>query len=999
MTSLLLHVIDEEMRVDDPYSWKTLRMVEREQRRGTEPAIYPQNEITSSNSHTQIPSPPSETIIESSGFEFFMGLPDEVRCMILNYLFGDEMENAALASYSVRKALKMKYPRHEVLNKMWSGDNGKNPSGIETSNPLESVNNDGDGISRIEAPNPLELLLVFLSHPRTASNLKMYPRVLQIEGCDEREHFDDPLLRQQNSDDTCCLATSLHRLVKVAVRPLPRLSSQEKFEWGEQIRSSRQGPALALLVSILSGIQSLVLFDSMSVVQDLDPCSSRVADAYERLSYVETGSTHSGYYENFSVLAQFIVVQSMRSFRGLRLSDTKFTSLPTKRKLHQEEKFRKVDKLISWPTNLNTCHTKPTITNLKLDSCAIRTGSLHRILSSIQSLSEFSYTCHWPEGTRQFKYSEWGGRGHWEPPKIVDILLQTAMTTLVSLDLTNIGEYCAQRGADYSMGSLRDFYKLRYIRVEYAMFVQDAPHDRWSSRVRSLLSVMPESLHYLSLAGPIFSANDASAVLDFLAPKIKWKVMEEVEERDEDAVSGIDEEVEEEHTEEEESRKKRKKHAKQKSKKKAGEKEISLQNLAKRLHGSEKKVRSRETIDGRKEKGKSGKEKKKGKEARRKKRELEEGEEQKRKREEKAETDALMMEERGFIPVLTSWQLGVPHLKEIIFENFDGEETLKKLLAPFRKGAAKRKIRLCEARLVHRPPLRADDGDRMDGDVADEEDVRYEHEPMLVDVVNNLGGHSYHAWTEVWKSSDPDMPIAMVTELFPGSLPIVSSEASKKASNASTSTNPPSIYPSLSPMPRVLLRSPSEKSTRPNNTTASAPASVTDLTHLIQSSAHITTADSSAPDTDSAPHVSSAPQIDPPRHLLARTYNWKVTAGGYPTSPAPSNRPSMGPSPAQAAPSTAQSSSMQLDVPMAPSSRTPESNTPLSMRTEGAMDFSRPSSSSALSSPPPPSPLDAQEDFKNPVEEFIADEDKCDGMLSADEASDIDDGDEEDAEE
>ena len=61
----------------------------------------------------------------------------------------------------------------------------------------------------------------------------------------------------------------------------------------------------------------------------------------------------------------------------------------------------------------------------------------------------------------------------------------------------------------------------------------------------------------------------------------------------------------------------------------------------------------RNAVDGQNEKRKSGKEKK-GKEARRKQRELEEGEEQKRKRQEKEETDALMMEQRGFIPVLTS---------------------------------------------------------------------------------------------------------------------------------------------------------------------------------------------------------------------------------------------------------------------------------------------------------------------------------------------------------
>ena len=983
MTSLLLHVIDEEMRVDDPHGWKTLRLVEREQRRATEPAIYPQNEITKSNSHAETLSLPSTNIIQSTSQISFKELTDEVNCRILSYLSGEDMENTALASNSVRNALKKIYIMHEVLNQIWSANTG------------------GNAIIGMEASNPLDLLENFLRNPRIAPSLEMYPRLLQIEGCDQRKRFEDPQLRQQIPEHTRRLAKLLHKDITMAVEPSPRLSSEEQHEWIHQIRSFRQGPALALLVSLLLGIQSLVLFDSMSVVQDLDPCSSRIAGAYERLSYVETGSTHSGYYESFNVLAQFIVVKSLRSFRGLRLSDTKFTSLPSKRKFHQEEKLRKVDKLISWPTSLDTCHTKSTITKLKLDSCALRTGSLYRILSSIQCLEDFSYTCNWPEGTRPFRYSEWGGRGHWEPQKIVKILLETAMTTLVSLDLTNIGEYCAQRGADYSMGSLRDFYKLKYIRVEYMMFVQDAPHDRWSTRVRSLLSVMPESLHYLSLAGPIFSANDASAVLDFLAPRKQWEAVE----GSEDAVFHEDEEVEGEYAEGKKSRKKKKKnkkkkekkHGNQKLKKKAGKKGMSFESLAKRLHGREKKVVSRETIDGKKEKGKGRKDKEKMKEARRKQRELEEGEEQKRKRLEKEETDALMMEQRGFIPVLTSWQLGVPHLKEIIFEDFDDEGTLKDLLAPFRKGAEKRKIRLREARLVSRPPLRVDDRDGMDdGEVADEENVRFEHEPMLVNVVNNLGGHSYHAWTEVWKSSDPSMPTALATELFPNSHPIVYSTAS----HVPASTIPPDIYPSLSSVPRVLLRAPTEESTGPYNTTTPAPASVTNLPHSTQGSTNVTAADSSDSDTESERPVSSASQMDVPPHLLAKTYNWKITDGGYPTSLAPSTHPSIAPSPAATAPSTVQSpSSIQVRAPIAAPSHTPEYNTPLSMETERITDLSRPSTSST--SPPFPSPLNAEDDFKNPVEEYIAPEDKCDGMLSADEVSDFeeDDGEEDDDEE
>ena len=54
-----------------------------------------------------------------------------------------------------------------------------------------SVNTGENTVSGIEASNPLELLAVFLSRPRTASNLNMYPRLLQVEGCDQREHSED----------------------------------------------------------------------------------------------------------------------------------------------------------------------------------------------------------------------------------------------------------------------------------------------------------------------------------------------------------------------------------------------------------------------------------------------------------------------------------------------------------------------------------------------------------------------------------------------------------------------------------------------------------------------------------------------------------------------------------------------------------------------------------------------------------------------------------------
>ena len=40
----------------------------------------------------------------------------------------------------------------------------------------------------------LDILAVFLRNPRIAPNLGMYPKLLQIEGCDQREHNGDELI-------------------------------------------------------------------------------------------------------------------------------------------------------------------------------------------------------------------------------------------------------------------------------------------------------------------------------------------------------------------------------------------------------------------------------------------------------------------------------------------------------------------------------------------------------------------------------------------------------------------------------------------------------------------------------------------------------------------------------------------------------------------------------------------------------------------------------------
>ena len=43
----------------------------------------------------------------------------------------------------------------------------------------------------MDVSNPLDLLEMFLRSPRIAPNLGMYPKLLQIEGCDQREHSED----------------------------------------------------------------------------------------------------------------------------------------------------------------------------------------------------------------------------------------------------------------------------------------------------------------------------------------------------------------------------------------------------------------------------------------------------------------------------------------------------------------------------------------------------------------------------------------------------------------------------------------------------------------------------------------------------------------------------------------------------------------------------------------------------------------------------------------
>ena len=49
----------------------------------------------------------------------------------------------------------------------------------------------------MEVSHPLDLLEVFLRNPRIAPNLGMYPRLPQIEGCDQRERFEDELIENE----------------------------------------------------------------------------------------------------------------------------------------------------------------------------------------------------------------------------------------------------------------------------------------------------------------------------------------------------------------------------------------------------------------------------------------------------------------------------------------------------------------------------------------------------------------------------------------------------------------------------------------------------------------------------------------------------------------------------------------------------------------------------------------------------------------------------------
>ncbi|KAL9132614.1 MAG: hypothetical protein Q9175_006210 [Cornicularia normoerica] len=639
----------------------------------------------------------------------------------------------------------------------------------------------GDVLPARDASHPLHLLARMLGKPAIASNITMYPKSWLIQGCKAWMNIGDSRFRRQIPVNVRQLANTLHRELKVAIGASSRLTIEDKESWSHQIRSCKQGPALTLLASVMQGIQSLVILDSVSVVKDLDPGSPRLSDTFSRLSYVETGSSRQGLYEDFSVIAQFAELSSIRSFRGLRLTDTKFAGLPSMRHFHAEGKVRLADKIIRWPsTNMNEYDTKSAITKLVLHDCALSTGSLHRILSSIQDLEEFTYTCHWPDGTKSYKYSGWGGRGQWEPRKIVQSLLEFARISLVSLDLTHLGEYCPQRGAYYSMGDMGDFSKLRNIRVEYMMFVEDAPDDRWSSRVHRLESVMPESLHYLSLAGPIFTKMDAGMVLDFL--------MEEEEEEGEEVETNEEAEL----GKELEGREKE-------------NVDVDVNEVLGSLleHNDKDDKDDEDGEEGEENKKKQKKErkkktnekKKKREEKKRKRKEKEEGErrereakEEKRRKKQKDEEDAFILEQRGFIPTLMDGEEGVPNLKEIIFENFDCDETLEQLLEPFKEAAEERGIRFCQAQHVLRPRLKrlvgekeptneeestneeepTNEEEHTDGeesvDEADYIDVD-EKELMLVDVINTQPGRSYRIWAEVWKSPDPSIPQALVSEL------------------------------------------------------------------------------------------------------------------------------------------------------------------------------------------------------------------------------------------
>ena len=624
----------------------------------------------------------------SSTQPFLTRVSDETLCMISTYLSATDIDNLSTASEMIRKALNRIFPRYLKLDERWFNVFC------------------GGVMSGTEASHPLHLLANLLAKPAIASNIAMYPRTWRIEGCIGWINTEHKRFRHEVPIDTRRLAQELQKEVEVAIGALSWLKTKEKESWSHEIRSCKQGPALTLLASIMPGIETLVILDSGSIVKDLDPRSQKLSTAFSRLSHVEIGTTRQGAYQNIAALPQFFELPSIRSFRGIRLADERCAALPRTRYDHGR--------------NGGMCEVESTLKKLVLDDCALCTDTLGNIVYNIKALEEFTYTCHWPQGTGSYDHTNCGERGHWEPSIHIDDLVGAAEYSLVSLDITHRGEYCGPALCIYEVGtSLRKFKNLRNVRVEYMMLVNVDADPCTEERGHCLAAVMPESLEFLSFAGPIFTETEMGGVLGFL-PKGDGE--------DED-----DLETEESEMDEPDS---------------TWDNPFDIVRALESLRFGSADFRENKTEE--KEKATEDKEE----EERR-----EEGSTMAEEDEfdEEYETDSdhsgPVMKRRKLLPLLLDGEKGVPNLKEIIFENFDRDEKLNRLLEPFKQAAKDNGIRFCEAQLVPRP--RYPHHERVNVDVK---------EPMVVNVVNNYLGRSYRVWTEVSTSPDSSMPQALVFE-------------------------------------------------------------------------------------------------------------------------------------------------------------------------------------------------------------------------------------------
>ena len=647
----------------------------------------------------------SETNASPTG-SFLPKVSDEVLRMIVEYLCADDIDNLSIAMDTVRKLLKRSFPRYL---KRWSDVSC------------------GGVMSGTEASHPLHLLANLLAKPAIASKIATYPKTWLIEGCNSWTNLEDKRFCHEIPINIRRLAQELQKEVGVAIGAFSWLKTEEKESWSHEILSCKQGPALTLLASIMPGIETLVILDSASIVKYLDPNSQNLSTAFSRLSYVETGATRQGAYENIAALPQFLQLPSIRSFRGIRLADERFAALPRTPYDHGGARLE-----------------NSSLTKLVLDDCALCTDTLANIFAPIKALEEFTYTCHWPQGTGSYDYERCGERGHWEPCCLIDDLLDAARYSLVSLDLTHRGEYCGPANFDYSVGRrLREFENLRNVRMEYMMLVKDKADPRTEERGHCLVAIMPESLEFLSLAGPICTEREMGEVLGFL-PKGD---SEDEDDWERDESEGDEPDAKWDYTcdmlralgfDSADFRKSRTKEEEEDKEEEEKEEDKEEEEKEEGEEGREEglKVADEDEFD-----------------------EQEEFDDDDETGEDHFDYDTPAMRRRRLLPDLMIGEKGVPNLREIIFENFDRDETLNRLLEPFKQAAEFNGIRFCEAQLVPRP--RYPHHIRLNVDVK---------EPMLVDVVNNHLGRSYRVWTEVSTSPDPSPPQALVfefEELYP----------------------------------------------------------------------------------------------------------------------------------------------------------------------------------------------------------------------------------------